>query len=350
MQALRIHEFGGPEQLRLEEIQLDPPAPGQVRIDVQACALNHLDVDVIRGVSRFPVEMPFVPGVEVIGTVAELGPGVTAWSVGDRVSPKVMDNCGRCEYCQTGRQSLCYTPDWISFAYSGGYSEGLICSAEQLVRVPDELEDEDAAAVQVAFGTAWHMLFTRGRLQAGETVLVNAVGSGIGSAAVQLARWAGAEVIGTAGSPGKLERAKPLGMDDGVDYREHPEFSGPVRELTGGRGVDLVFEHVGGKIFTESLASLAKGGRLVTCGGHADEVVPFDIIPFFRSEKEIIGSFVFVEREVEKVFDLVRRGVVRPIVDSVFPLERGADAISRMESRDAFGKIVLKPGVTASHA
>jgi NADPH:quinone reductase-like Zn-dependent oxidoreductase len=343
MKALRMHEFGGPELLRLDDVDLARPGPGQVQIRVKACALNHLDVDVIRGVSRFPVQMPFVPGIEVVGVVSAVGPGVDGWAIGDRVSPKVMDNCGRCEFCQTGRQSLCYTPDWISFAYSGGFSEALVCSATQLIRVPEELSDEDAAAVQVAFGTAWHMLFTRGRLRAGETVLVNAVGSGIGSAAVQLARWAGARVIGTAGSDGKLKRAAEFGVDEGVNYQADPDFSGRVRDLTSGRGVDLVFEHVGGHVFTESLASLAKGGRLVTCGGHAEEVVPFDIIPFFRAEKEVIGSFVFVQREVEQVFQLARQGVVKPVVDSVFPLEGAAEAMGRMESRDAFGKIILKP-------
>jgi 2-desacetyl-2-hydroxyethyl bacteriochlorophyllide A dehydrogenase len=346
VKAVRIHRFGGPEEFRLEEIELPAPGPGQVQVRLQACALNHLDVDVVRGVSRFPVEMPFVPGLEVVGEIVDVGPEVNGWAVGDRVAPKVMENCGRCQYCQTGRQSLCHTPNWISFAYSGGYSEGLVCAADQLVRVPDELSDEEAAAVQVAFATAWHMLFTRGRLQAGETVLVNAVGSGIGSAAVQLAHWAGARVIGTAGSESKLQRAKELGLDDGLDYREDPHFSEGVRALTGGHGADLVFEHVGGDVFTESLAALAKGGRLVTCGGHAGEVVPFDIIPFFRAEKEIIGSFVFVEREVTQVFELARRGVIRPVVDSVFSLEEAAQAMARMESRDAFGKIILR----SSHA
>jgi NADPH:quinone reductase-like Zn-dependent oxidoreductase len=342
MKAWFVDAFGDPDGMRFGDVVLAPPGPGQVRLDVRACALNHLDVDVIRGVSRFPLQTPFVPGIEVVGVIAELGTGVVDWAVGDRVSPKVMDNCGRCEFCQTGRQSLCDQPDWISFAYSGGYAEGLVCSADQLVRVPAELSDEEAAAVQVAFGTAWHMLFTRGRLQPGETVLVNAVGSGIGSAATQLARWAGARVIGTAGSQAKLDRAQEYGMDDGVDYRRYPKFSTEVRRMTADRGVDLVFEHVGGDVFNESLASLCKGGRLVTCGAHAEEVLPFDVIPFFRAEREVIGSFVFVEREVIRVFDLASQGVLRPVVDSVFPLAELPAAVARMESREAFGKIVVK--------
>jgi 2-desacetyl-2-hydroxyethyl bacteriochlorophyllide A dehydrogenase len=345
VKAVRIHEFEGPAGLRLDEIELKEPGPGEVCLQVRACGLNHLDVDVCRGVSRFPLELPMVPGFEVVGEIATVGPGVAEWQPGDRVAAKVMDTCGRCLYCETGRESLCDSPRWVSFAYSGGYSEALVCSADQLIRVPDGLGDEEAAALQVAFATAWHMLFTRGRLVAGETVLVNAVGSGIGSAAVQLATWAGARVIGTAGSDAKLARATSFGLAEGINYEKYGRrFSSKVLDLTAGRGVDLVFEHVGGDVLNESIGALRKGGRLVTCGAHSGEIVPFDVIPFFRAEKELIGSFVFGRREVEKVFELAHLGVVTPIIDTVYPLEQAAEAMRRMESRDAFGKIVLKPG------
>ena len=164
MKAVVFHEFGGLDTLQLEELPDPKPGPGEVLIDIAASALNHLDVDVREGVSRFPVETPFVLGVEVVGRIAELGEGVKGWEVGDRVMPYLMNTCGECRYCRRGDESLCLNAGFISFSTSGGYAEQLVCSTGHLMRVPDEIADEAAAALQIAFGTAWHMLFTRGRL------------------------------------------------------------------------------------------------------------------------------------------------------------------------------------------
>jgi NADPH:quinone reductase-like Zn-dependent oxidoreductase len=210
------------------------------------------------------------------------------------------------------------------------------------MRVPDELSDEAAAALQIAFGTAWHMLFTRGKLRAGETVLINAVGSGIGSAAVQLAHLAGATVIGNASSDAKLARAAELGMDHGINHATK-DVVAEVMRLTDDRGVDLVYEHVGGELFQKGLDSLGKDGRMVICGGHAGEVVPFDIIPFFRTQKSVIGSFVYTRAEVETCLELARRGKIVPLVHETFPLGSARDAMASMERREHFGKIVLRP-------
>jgi NADPH:quinone reductase-like Zn-dependent oxidoreductase len=343
MKAVVFHEFGGADVLRVEELPDSAPGPGEVALDVLACALNHLDVDVREGVSRFPVELPFVLGVEVVGRIAALGEGVEGWEVGERVMPLLMDTCGECSYCKTGRDSLCLDAGFISFATSGGYSERLVCSTGHLVRVPEALSDEAAAATQIAFGTAWHMLFARGRLRVGETVLINSVGSGIGSAAVQLAKLAGAFVIGNASSDEKLARATELGMDVGINHRTR-DVVDEVMRVTDGRGVELVYEHVGGELFQKGLDSLAKDGRLVICGGHSGEVVPFDIIPFFRGQKQIIGSFVYDRWEVEKVLELAARGVITPVVHATFPLEQAREAMEMMERREHFGKIVLTPG------
>src|SRR5205823_3836952 len=198
------------------------------------------DVDIREGVSRFPVELPFVLGIEVVGRIAEVGEDVEGWQIGERVTPFLMDTCGECSFCRTGRESLCLTPGFISFSTSGGYAEKLACSARHLMRVPDELTDEAAAALQIAFGTAWHMLFTRGGLRAGETVLISAVGSGIGSAAVQLAHLAGATVIGTASSDEKLARASEIGMDNGINHRTQ-DVVAEVMRITEGRGADLAY-------------------------------------------------------------------------------------------------------------
>lgn len=342
MRAVRFHEFGGLDVLRVDDVPDPEAAPGEVVLDITAAALNHLDVDIREGVSRFPVEPPFTLGVEAVGRVAEVGEGVDGWQVGDRVLPYLMDTCGHCRYCKTGRESLCLTPGFISFSTGGTYAEKLACSARHLVRIPDGLSDEKAAAAQIAFATAWHMLFTRGRLQPGETVMINSVGSGIGSAALQLAKMAGAFVIGNASSNATLEHAASLGMDAGIDYTQQDVVE-EVMRITDGAGADLVYEHVGGQSFQFGLDSLAKDGRLVICGGHAGEVVPFDIIPFFRSQKSIIGSFVYTREEVVKSLDMAAQGKVEPLVHATFPLEQARDAMEMLEARKHFGKIVLLP-------
>ena len=342
MKAVVFHEFGGLDVLRLEEVDDPKAGPGEVVLDVAASALNHLDVDVREGVSRFPIELPHILGVEVVGRVAEVGEGVNGWQEGDRAMVSLMDVCKDCRYCRTGRESLCLGPGFVGFSTSGGYAEKIAVPTGHLIPIPDGLPDEQAAALQIAFGTAWHMLFTRGGLQPGETVLINSVGSGIGSAAVQLARIAGATIIGTASSDEKLGRAAELGMHHGINYREQDVVE-EVMRLTDDRGADLAYEHVGGDLFQKALDSLGKDGRLVICGGHGGEVVPFDIIPFFRSQKRIIGSFVYNRDEVERCMALAERRAITPLVHKVFPLAEAREAMATMERREHFGKIVLTP-------
>ena len=342
MKAVRFHEFGGLDVLRVEEVPDPEPAAGQVLVDITASALNHLDVDVREGVSRFPVELPFIPGVEAVGRISALGEGVEGWQPGDRVMVFLMDSCGECRFCRSGREVLCTAAGFVSFSTNGTYAEKLACSARQLVRIPDGVSDEAAAALQIAFGTAWHMLFTRGRLTIGETVMINSVGSGIGSAAVQLAHLAGATVIGNASSDDKLARAAELGMDHGINHATQ-DVVAEVMRLTDDRGVDLVYEHVGGELFQKGLDSLGKDGRLVICGGHSGEVVPFDIIPFFRMQRQVIGSFTYERREVEACLDLASEGKITPLVHATFPLADAREAMALMESRAHFGKIVLTP-------
>jgi NADPH:quinone reductase-like Zn-dependent oxidoreductase len=339
---VRFHEFGGVDVLRVDEVDDPRPGPGEVLVRIRASALNHLDVDVREGISRFPVNLPHTLGIEVAGDVEEVGEGVEDWQRGDRVNPYIMDTCGDCRYCRTGRENLCLTPGFISFSTGGGYAEGVVVKARNLIRIPDNVSYEDAAALQVAFATSWHMLFTRGRLVAGETVLVNAVGSGIGSAAVQLAKIAGAFVIGNASSEEKLTRARELGMDEGINHSAE-DVAERVMEITDGRGVDLVYEHVGGELFQKGLESLTKDGRLVICGGHSGEVVPFDIIPFFRGQHSVIGSFTYTREEVAKSFELASHSRIKPLVHKTFPLVDAREAMATMERREHFGKLVLVP-------
>jgi NADPH:quinone reductase-like Zn-dependent oxidoreductase len=342
VKAVRFHEFGGLDVLRVDEVDDPRPGPGEVLVRIRASALNHLDVDVREGISRFPVNLPHTLGIEVAGDVEEVGEGVEGWQRGDRVNPYIMDTCGDCRYCRTGRENLCLTPGFISFSTGGGYAECVVVKARNLIRIPDNVSYEDAAALQVAFATSWHMLFTRGRLVAGETVMVNAVGSGIGSAAVQLAKIAGAFVIGNASSEEKLTRARELGMDEGINHANE-DVAERVMEITDGRGVDLVYEHVGGELFQKGLESMTKDGRLVICGGHSGEVVPFDIIPFFRGQHSVIGSFTYTREEVAKSFDLASHSRIKPLVHKTFPLDDAREAMATMERREHFGKLVLVP-------
>jgi NADPH:quinone reductase-like Zn-dependent oxidoreductase len=344
LKAVVFHEFGKSDVLRVEELPDPTPGAGEVVIDVTATALNHLDCDVRDGTSRFPIAFPHILGVEPVGRIATLGEGVEGWSVGDRVAAYLIATCGHCVYCRTGRESLCTAPDWfIGMGTGGGYAEQVTCKASQLIPIPDGVSDVEAAASNIAFGTAWHMLVTRAKLRPGETVLVNSVGSGIGSAAVQIAKHAGAFVLGTSSKDDKLAKAKELGLDVGINYTTQNVVEEVLR-VTEGHGVDVVYEHVGGEHFQAGLDSLAKDGRLVTCGAHAGEVVDFDIIPFFRRQLQVIGSFVFDRYEVEQCFDLIGRGALKPQVAATFPLEEAAQAMELMESRDFFGKIVLTAG------
>ncbi len=340
MKAIRFHEFGSADVLQLDELDYPTPGPGEVTIDIKACGLNHLDVDVREGISRFPVTLPHSLGVELAGEISVLGDGVEGWSVGDRVNPFVMAPCASCRYCRTGRETLCTASGFISFSTGGAYAEKVVVGVEQLIGIPDSVSYEQSAALQIAFGTAWHMLFTRGRLKASETVMINAVGSGIGSAAVQLASHAGAFVIGNASTQEKLDRASELGMHVGIN-RLDENIPERVMEVTEDVGVDLVFEHVGGELFQASLDSMTKDGRLVTCGGHAGEVVDFDIIPFFRTQKSVIGSFVYTREEVDRCYALAARGEITPLIHATFPLAEAADAMRMMERMEQFGKIVL---------
>jgi len=344
LKAVVFHEFGTTDVLRVEELPDPEVGAGEVLVDITATALNHLDVDVRQGISRFPVAFPHTLGVEPVGRIAALGAGVEGWAVGDRVAVYLIATCGSCIYCRTGRESLCTAPAWfVSMGSGGAYAEKITCKASQLIRIPEGVSDVEAAAGLIAFGTAWHMLITRAGLRSGQTVLINSVGSGIGSAAVQVAKHAGAYVIGNSSRDDKLERAKALGMDVGINYTTQNVVE-EVMAATGGEGVDVVYEHVGGELFQNSLDSLKKDGRLVTCGGHAGEVVPFDIIPFFRKQLSIIGSFVFDRAEVETCFALIARGALVPQVAATFPLEQVKEATDLMESREFFGKIVLTTG------
>ena len=341
MRAARFHEYGGIDKIVVDEVPDPTPAANEVKIAVKACALNHLDVDFREGISRFPAEPPVIFGLELAGEIVEVGADVQGWAAGDRVAPYLMGIDLLTHYARTGRENLAAI-DFIGVTRPGGYAEYCCVPESHLVRIPDGVSYDDAAATQIAFGTAFHMLFTRGRLAIGETVLINSVGSGIGSAAVQLASMAGATIIGTSSGDDKLAAAAKMGMHHGINYTKQ-DIVEEVMRITNGAGAHLTYEHVGGDLFAAGLNSLGKDGRLVTCGGHSGEVVPLDIIPLFRMQWQIIGSFTYTKGEYEAVMQMVADGRLKPLVDTKVPLDEIRSAFERMESRGHFGKIVVNP-------
>jgi NADPH:quinone reductase-like Zn-dependent oxidoreductase len=335
-----FHKFGGPEVLVHEEAPKPAPKPGEALVRVRAVGINHVDLDHRAGTSRIPVKFPHILGREFAGEVAG---NAGDFKEGDRVWVTCRIPCRKCELCLAGRDNLCIQEGYFGLDIPGGYAEYVCVPIANLNALPSHVSYESAAAAQIAFGTAWHVLVTRGGLQAGQTVLIQAAGSGIGSAAVQVAKLAGASmIIATASSQKKLDQAKALGATHLINY-SGGKFADQVMALTGGRGVDVVMEHIGGEVFTESLKCLARGAIIVTVGAHAGEVVEFDIIPFFRKELRLAGSKNASVLELRKVMGLVAEGKLKPIVHKALPLAQAAEAHRVVDSRDFFGKVILLP-------
>ncbi|HTG98248.1 MAG TPA: zinc-binding dehydrogenase [Burkholderiales bacterium] len=340
MKVARFHKFGGPEVLLYEEAPKPTPKPGEALVRVRAVGINHVDLDHRAGTSRIPLTFPHILGREFAG---ELAGDAGDFKEGDRVWVTCRIPCRRCELCLAGRDNLCIQEGYFGLDIPGGYAEYVAVPIANLNALPSNVRFEDAAAAQIAFGTAWHVLINRGFLQAGQTVLIQAAGSGIGSAAVQVAKLAGAAmIIATASSEKKLAQAKALGASHLINY-SGGKFADQVMAITGGRGVDVVMEHIGGAVFSESLKCLARGAIIVTVGAHAGEVVPFDIIPFFRRELRLAGSKNASVLELRKVMGLVADGKLKPVIHKALPLAQAAEGHRVVDSRDFFGKVVLLP-------
>ncbi len=340
MKVMRIHQHGGPEVLTLEQIDSPRPGPGEVTIEVKACAMNHLDLWTRNGRPGLQIPMPHILGSDISGVVAEVGAEAETASPGDEVAIQPGLSCGRCLRCLQGRDSEC--PEYKIFGYQvdGGYAERLNVPVANLLPKPKSLSFEESASIPLVFLTAWHILVERARLRPGEDVLVLAAGSGVGSAAIQIAKLWGARVLATASTDAKLEKARKLGADEIINYRDR-DFAEEVHRLTDRRGVDVVVEHVGADTFARSLQSLARGGRLVTCGATSGPRIEADLRHIYSRHLSVLGSFMGGKRELAELLPLFDAGKLKPSVDKVFPLEEAADAHRRMESRELFGKIVL---------
>jgi NADPH:quinone reductase-like Zn-dependent oxidoreductase len=286
--------------------------------------------------------LPWTLGVEFAGEIVELGVGVDGLAVGDRVWVLHEIPCLECEHCLAGEDNLCLAAEMWSVQRPGGYAELVVAPARAVFPLPGGVSFDAAAAGQIVFTTAWHMLVSRGHVRPGDTVIVSAAGSGVGHAAIQIAKIAGATVITTAGTDEKLEAARQDGADHLVNYRRE-DVTAIAREITDGRGVDLVIEHIGGDQFGACLNGLRKGGSLVTCGGHAGEVVPLDIIPIFRNEWRVIGSRTGTTHETRLVMNLIAQGRLRPRIHAALPLAEAVEAQRIIEDREHFGKVILNP-------
>lgn len=342
MKAVVFYEHGGIEKLKYTEVEEPRPSAKEVKIKVRACGLNHLDIWVREGLRGPDIPMPHILGSEVAGEIAELGEGVEGLEKGERVLVAPGLSCRRCRHCLSGNDSLCKDFKIMGYQKQGGYAEFTLARAEDIIPISQVLSFEEWAAVPLVFLTAWHMLVSRGGLGPGEDVLVHAAGSGVGSAAIQIASLCGARVITTVGSREKVEKARALGAQEVINYSEE-DFVDAVKRFTQGKGVELVFEHIGQETWEKSLACLSPGGRMVVCGATTGPLGTVNIPYLFLRQLSIHGCYMGSRRELMDVLRLMEQGRLKPVVDSVFPLKDAPLAQKKMEGRKFFGKIVLRP-------
>ncbi|CAN7386327.1 zinc-binding dehydrogenase [Phyllobacterium sp. LjRoot231] len=333
------------EDRKLEIVDIappPPPGPGEVTVNIKAVALNHIDVWGWRGMAFAKRKMPLTIGAEASGVVDAIGQGVSNLLPGQLVSIYGAQTCGLCRPCREGRDNLCEHVSGVhGFHLDGFAQEKVNLKARLLVPAPPGVDEIGAAVAPVTFGTVEHMLFDNAKLEPGETILVHAGGSGIGSAAIQLAKKIGCTVITTVGSDNKIDKAKALGADHVINYRED-RFEGVVRKLTKKKGVDVVFEHVGADTWAGSMLSLRRGGRLVTCGSTSGVSTSMNLMMLFQQQLKLLGSFGCRMENMADAMQKMARGLVHPVIDTEVGFDDIDTALKRMEGRDVFGKIILR--------
>src|SRR5690348_3126633 len=340
MKAVRIHEFGGPEVLRYEDVPDPRPRKDQVLVQVKACALNHLDVWVRKGLPG--VSVPHIPGSDVAGQIVEVGEYVTGLKTGQRVLLAPMHFCNHCAKCVAGLQNQCPEFTVLGNRVDGGDCELMAVPAVNVIPIPDSMDFNQAASVPLVFLTAWHMLVGRAQLRLGQTVLVLGASSGVGIAAIQIAKLFHCRVITTAGDEAKLEKGRALGADFGINHYKQ-KISDEVRKITLKEGVDIVVEHVGAATWDESVKSLKPVGTLVTCGATTGPNAALELRFVYSRQLSILGSYMGTMGELYEVLGHVFAGRLKPVVDRTFPLTETRAAHELMEKSQMFGKIVLQP-------
>ena len=342
MKATVFKEHGSVDNLVYTDFAEPEISPSEVLVKVKACRINHLDIWVREGIPGISIPLPHILGCEIAGEIAGVGNTVKNLSIGQRVLVSPGISCGKCEFCLSSNDSLCHEFRIMGFQVNGGYAEYAKAPAENIIPISDKLSFEEWAAVPLVFLTAWNMLKTRGELKTGQTVLIHAAGSGIGSAAIQIARLSGADVITTVGSDEKRDKAMALGANYVINHSKE-DFADKVSEFTNGQGVDLVFEHIGPETWEKSMLCLKRGGRIVTCGATSGPTVNFDLRFLFAKQLSISGCYMGSRSELLEIRKLMESGRLKPVVDSVFPLKDAVAAQTKMLDRKQFGKIVLVP-------
>jgi NADPH:quinone reductase-like Zn-dependent oxidoreductase len=340
MKAIVFQQHGGPEVLKYTDVPEPAIRANEVLVRVKACALNHLDLWVRGGIPGVPIPLPHIPGSDVAGEIAQIGPEISTVRVGQKVVLAPGVTCGKCAACIAGQDNRCRQFTNLGYMIDGGCAEFVRVPEVNCLPYPENLSWDEAASIPLVFQTAWHMLLARAELQPGEDVLILGAGSGVGSAAIQIAKFFGARVLATAGSEEKLQKAKELGADHLINHKTQ-KIREEVRRITGKRGVDVVFEHVGTATWDDSLASLAPSGRLVTCGATTGYDAKIDLRFLFSRQLSLLGSYMGTKSELHSVMRLVATGRLKPIVDRIFPLAEAAAAHMYLESSFQFGKVVL---------
>lgn len=349
MRAARLHDDDGRLALRIDEGVVVPTCgPGEVLIKVHSCGLNQVDLLTRAGVTPQAVPLPHISGTEVSGDVVAVGVGVDTVLLGSRVVVDPVLACGQCRPCFRGQTNMCHESRIFGVQTPGGYGEYVAAPARQSLPIPDSMSYDDATAIAVTGPTTWHMLHTRAQLRAGEVVLVIAAGSGIGSLAAQVAHHSGAQVIVTVGGDEKVRQARELLPADLVVDHSDPLWPKQVKAFTNGHGADLVFEHVGASTWQGSLAAMARGGRLVTSGGHSGFDVDINLWKLFIKEHTVIGSYAGSRDDFLTILRMVEGGIIQPIIQQVFPLEGIPDAQRLLEERRVFGKLLVNPQLRGS--
>jgi len=341
MNAVLMHEHGGPEVLKYEEIQDPMAAPGEALVRVRACALNHLDIWTRKGEAGRHIALPHILGNDIAGEVVSLRTPVEGIAPGERVMVSPGTSCGRCAQCLSGEDSSCRNYRILGYQIWGGYAELVRVPVPNLIPLPGHVPFEEAAAFPLVFLTAWRMLVTRARVRVGEDVLVWAAGSGVGTAAIQIAKLHGARVIATAGSPAKLEQARKLGADAVIDHHAQ-DVVAEVKRLTSRKGADVVVEHVGQATWERSILSLAHRGRLVTCGATTGAAGATELRYLFAKQLSLLGSYMGSKGDLLEATRYYFAHRLKPVVHTVLPLPEARRAHEMMERSEHFGKIVLQ--------
>ncbi len=341
MKAVRFHQYGGPEVLQYEDVPDPARKDGEVLVRVRACALNHLDIWERMGPPRTKVSLPHISGSDISGVVEDLPPGEGEIQKGDEIIVNPGLGCGKCEKCLTGRDNQCRYYGIIGNEVDGGYAELISVPRRNVIPKPERMDFVQAASIPLVFLTAYHMLVIKAGVVAGDTVLVLGAGSGVGTAAIQVAKAHGANVIATASSDAKLKKAVELGADNVVN-RDTQDIVQEVKSYTKGRGADIVVEHVGSATWDKSIRSVGKGGKIVTCGATTSYEAVTDLRYVYSKEITIFGSFMGASGELFRVLELFKQRRLRPVVDREYALSAAAEAQTRMEKDEHFGKLVLK--------